>query len=91
MISPIDSGRHVYSNWAPVLEQKGASLPANNAYLRPENRDCQKVVTRDSCQRTLDILSRTAMFGIHTKMDMAFYEEMAKTIKKCVEAIALAA
>ena len=55
--TPIDSGRHVYTNWEPVLDQQGSHNPAFNAYeLTPE----PVTYTKDMCPRTLDVLARTA-------------------------------
>ncbi len=59
--TPIDSGRHVYSNWEPILNQQGAHNLAFDAYqLAPE----PVAYSKDMCPRTLDVLSRTAY--LHT-------------------------
>ncbi len=59
--TPIDSGRHVYSNWEPIMSQQGAHHPAFDAYqLAPE----PVAYSKDMCPRTLDVLSRTAY--LHT-------------------------
>ncbi len=64
--SPIDSGRHVYSNWGPILEKRGAHHPA----IDPFNR-CGYVVAyaRDMCPRTLEYLARTVY--VDTRIDRA--------------------
>jgi dTDP-4-amino-4,6-dideoxygalactose transaminase len=62
--SPIDSGRHVYSNWEPIMERRGSYHPALDAFKRPENRAARRRYSRDMCPRTLDILARTALLGI---------------------------
>jgi dTDP-4-amino-4,6-dideoxygalactose transaminase len=54
--SPIDSGRHVYTNWDPVLKKQGSHNPAFNAYeLAPDAVN----YTADMCPMTLDTLART--------------------------------
>jgi dTDP-4-amino-4,6-dideoxygalactose transaminase len=55
--TPIDSGRHVYTNWEPVLNQQGSHNPAFNAY---NLADAEVSYSKDMCPRTLDVLSRTA-------------------------------
>ena len=54
--SPINSGRHVYSNWLTVLEKRGAHHPKINPY---NMTDTEYEYTTDMCPRTLDILART--------------------------------
>jgi dTDP-4-amino-4,6-dideoxygalactose transaminase len=58
------TGRHVYTEWDPVLEHKGAHHPAMNPYLMKENRRCRKKYSKTMCARSLDILGRTVMFGM---------------------------
>ena len=54
--TPIDSGRHVYTNWEPVLGKQGSHNAAFNAYeLAPDSAN----YSTDMCPTTLDVLSRT--------------------------------
>ena len=55
--TPIDSGRHVYTNWEPIMDRLGSHNPAFDAY---QLADMPVQYTADMCQSTLDILSRTA-------------------------------
>jgi dTDP-4-amino-4,6-dideoxygalactose transaminase len=55
--TPIDSGRHVYTNWEPIMNGLGSHHPAFDAY---QLADAPVEYTKDMCQSTLDILSRTA-------------------------------
>jgi dTDP-4-amino-4,6-dideoxygalactose transaminase len=55
--TPIDSGRHVYTNWEPIMDKLGSHNPAFDAY---QLADVPVEYTGDMCQSTLDILSRTA-------------------------------
>jgi dTDP-4-amino-4,6-dideoxygalactose transaminase len=55
--APLNSGRHVYVNWEPILEQRGANHPGRDAF-----RHSRKFkYTSDMCPRTLDILGRTIL------------------------------
>ncbi|MCF7855247.1 MAG: DegT/DnrJ/EryC1/StrS family aminotransferase [Candidatus Pacebacteria bacterium] len=59
--SPIDSGKHVYTNWTTLLERKVGVHPKINPFLWAENRNCRiSELTPDCCPRTLDLLARTA-------------------------------
>jgi hypothetical protein len=62
---PINTGKHVYSAWTPVLERKGAYIEGMNPYFNPKNADLNMDVTKDSCPKTLDILSRTVYVFIN--------------------------
>ncbi len=51
----IDSGRHVYTNWDPLLKQR-----AFHPKMNPFNWAQRKIeYTEDMCSQTLDILSRS--------------------------------
>lgn len=63
--SPIDSGKHVYTNWTTLLERKVGAHPKMNPFLWPENQDCRiGELTPECCPRTLDLLARTATVGV---------------------------
>lgn len=55
---PIDSGRHVYSNWQPVLQKRGAHVATRDPFrvspFVPE-------YSPEMCPRTLSILKRTVL------------------------------
>lgn len=59
------TGRHVYTEWTPILENKGAHHPALNPFLLKENKPCRRKFTPDMCTRSLEILSRTVMIKTH--------------------------
>jgi dTDP-4-amino-4,6-dideoxygalactose transaminase len=67
----IRTGRHVYSEWDPILSRQGAHHPALDPFRLPANRGCRMNYSKDMCPRTLDILSRTVMFGLHPDMKTA--------------------
>jgi dTDP-4-amino-4,6-dideoxygalactose transaminase len=55
--APLNSGRHVYVNWEPILEQRGANHPGRD----PFRHSGKFKYTADMCPRTLDILGRTIL------------------------------
>lgn len=63
---PIDSGKHVYSNWEPILEHRIGHHPGMNPYLMPQNKNLRTKYTKTMCPRTLDILKRTVFVSLHT-------------------------
>lgn len=73
----IDSGRHVYSNWEPLLN-KSFHHPA----LNPHSFAKREIdYTKDMCPRTLDILKRTRnVGGFAYDTPLAEVEAKAKTL-----------
>ncbi|MFO8007778.1 MAG: DegT/DnrJ/EryC1/StrS family aminotransferase [Candidatus Brocadiia bacterium] len=59
------TGRHVYTEWDPILEHRGAHHPALDPFNLPENEACRKEYSPDMCSRSLDILNRTVMVATH--------------------------
>ena len=71
---PIDTGKHVYTNWTQIMEKKGALHPAMDPFLMRENQGLQMNYTMDMCPKTLDLLCRTLYIGISpewTEADIA--------------------
>ncbi len=78
---PIDTGKHVYTNWTQIMEKRGAYHPAMDPFLMEANKDLQHNYTPDMCPRTLDLLSRTAYVMISpewTDKDMEFIADAMK-------------
>ena len=85
---PIDSGRHVYTNWEPVMEKRGSYHPALDAYRRPENKGAQMDYSRDMCPRTLEILARTVFISIRPDWKVSDVRRRIKACRKAADAIA---
>ena len=85
--SPIDSGRHVYTNWEPVMEKRGSYHPSLDAYRRAENRGAQSGYTADMCPRTLDILSRTAYVNTSPHQKAADIRCVIAACKEAADAV----
>ncbi|MBU4366693.1 MAG: DegT/DnrJ/EryC1/StrS family aminotransferase [Kiritimatiellae bacterium] len=62
---PIDSGKHVYSNWDPILKHRVGHSPGMNPYRMPNNKGLRLNYTKNMCPRTLDILKRTVFISLH--------------------------
>ena len=62
---PIDTGRHVYSNWTALLEGRVGHHPDWNALTHPKNKGLRSHYTADMCPRSLDILSRTVYISLN--------------------------
>lgn len=72
----IESGRHVYTNWEPLLEQRSFHPKMN-----PFNWAQRKIVyTQDMCKQTLNILSRSMNIGIPYASSKKDVEDYAKKL-----------
>ena len=75
---PINTGKHIYTNWTQIMEKRGAHHPALDPYLMKENEGLQHNYSMDMCPKTLDLLARTAYIGIDpdwTEADVASVAE----------------
>lgn len=77
---PIDSGKHVYSNWEPLLAKRVMHHPAMNPFQHPRNQGLRMTYTPDMCPRTLDILRRTVFLSLHPDWTE---QEVAQRIDLC--------
>ena len=80
---PIDSGKHVYTNWTPIFEKRIGHHPAANPFNHPANQNLRTNYTPEMCARTLDILRRTVY--LHVNPD-ATQEEVDARIEACLAA-----
>lgn len=81
---PIDSGKHVYSNWEPLLAKRVMHHPDMNPFNHPRNQGLRTEYTPDMCPRTLDILKRTVFLSLHPDWSE---EEVSRRIEACRKAV----
>ena len=77
---PIDTGKHVYTNWTPVMEKRGAFHPAMDPFKMPANRDLNHAYSLDMCPQTLDYLRRTVYLNIGPDRTESDLEGLVKKI-----------
>jgi dTDP-4-amino-4,6-dideoxygalactose transaminase len=82
--TPIDSGRHVYTNWEPVLNQQGSHNPAFNAYELAEQ---PVAYAKDMCPTTLDVLARTAFLYTDPERSREELDAMIAKVRKVAAAL----
>lgn len=84
---PIDTGKHVYSNWKPILEKRGSHHPALNPYGLEANRGLNMDIREDSCPATIDILKRTVLIHMNPDWSDAEAESRAEACVKAGESL----
>lgn len=82
-----NTGRHTYTEWDPILERSAGHHPAVNPYNHPDNQGCRMTYSKDMCPKSLDILARTVMVGLHPDMDEAAVAERIAGLRAAGEAL----
>ena len=62
---PINTGKHIYTNWTQIMEKRGAIHPLMDPFKMEANKDLQMNYTMDMCPNALDLLARTAYICIN--------------------------
>ncbi len=78
---PIDTGKHVYTNWTQIMEKRGALHPLMDPFKMEANRGLQMDYTPDMCEKTLDLLNRTAYLMISPEWDDAEIARLGGILK----------
>lgn len=63
-VLPIDTGKHIYTNWTAIMNKKGAFHPAMDPFLMEANKDIVPDYRMDMCPVTLDLLARTVYVAV---------------------------
>ncbi len=80
---PINTGKHVYSNWDVIMEKRGAAHPLMDPFRMAANRVPD--YSPDMCQATLDKLCRCVHIGIDPDWSDANIEARAKELLRAAE------
>ena len=72
-------GRHVYNDWKPVLEKKGAFHPLMNPFNFEVNKNVE--YSENMCEKSLTILKKCAHISIDCDWTEAQVKEVAEKIK----------
>jgi dTDP-4-amino-4,6-dideoxygalactose transaminase len=81
------TGRHVYTEWDPILTRQGAHHPGLNPYKLPQNKRCRTKYSKTMCKQSLDYLNRTAMIGLRPEMKAAEVRDLVKRINAAGKAV----
>ncbi len=84
---PIDSGKHVYSNWGPILEHRIGVTRATNPYFFAANKGLNMKYSKTMCPKTLDILRRSVRVGVNPEWKEKDIENKIRVIRKAGESL----
>jgi dTDP-4-amino-4,6-dideoxygalactose transaminase len=75
----IDSGRHVYSNWTALMDERGGHTPAADPFQWPANASHPRYGPA-MLPRTLEILRTTAVIGVNPDWTEEECDAVAKAV-----------
>ena len=78
---PMDTGRHVYTRWEPILRYQGAHHPALDPFKLPANRKARVKYKLDTCQDSLDVLARAVLVSMHPNNTKTKLRKMGEAIR----------
>ena len=81
------TGRHVYTEWDPIFEHRGAPHDALNPFKLAENRECRMDYSKDMCAASLDILNRTVMIGLNPDHRRPDVSKLIRRIRRTAKAV----
>ena len=84
---PLDTGRHVYTAWDPILRKKGAHHPAIDPFRLLENRKLNMRYSLKLCAVSLDLLARTVMIATRPDTSSAALERKIDAILKAARKV----
>ncbi|MCX8082370.1 MAG: DegT/DnrJ/EryC1/StrS family aminotransferase [bacterium] len=82
---PIDSAKHVWFDWKPVVEKRVWHRDSLNPYNLPENRDLRKDFTKEMYPKSIEHLSRTVFVWVKPDWKEKEIKENIKRMKKAIE------
>jgi len=85
--SPVNSDRHLFYNWDPILSQRGAAHPLMNPYKMPANAECRTEYPDGMLPRTRDIVDRTIMIRHNIDWKEEEISKAAGIINRCIQEV----
>lgn len=80
-VLPIDTGKHVYRHWTPIMEKRGTFHPLMDPFKMEANKDIVPDYHADMCPETLDKLSKVVYISINPDATQKELDEKIKVIK----------
>ena len=81
---PIDTGKHVYKHWTPIMEKWGAFHPLMDPFKMEANKDIIPDYREDMCPGTLDRLAKVVYVSVNPDDNQAALDAKLEIIKKAL-------
>ena len=84
---PIDTGKHIYTNWTAIMNKRGAFNPLMDPFKMEANKDIVPDYRKDMCPNTLQYLSKTVYLGVYPDDTPEICDERVKLFRKVLKEI----
>ncbi len=84
-IVPINTGKHIYRHWTPIMNKIGAYNPLMDPFKMEANRFIIPDYREDMCPKTLGLLSKTVYIAINPDWTDDEVEGKVKNIKRALQ------
>ena len=84
---PIDSGKHVWFDWKPVIEKRIWHKSSLNPYNLPENKNLRHSFTKEMYPKSIENLSKTVFISVNPDWKEKDINEKIKFLKKSIEEV----
>lgn len=84
---PIDSNKHVFSNWTPILEKRFGHTPTMNPFLMPRNQGRHSYYAKDMCPDTLALLKRSVLISVNPDWSETQIERYIADIRQAAKSL----
>ena len=81
----VHTKKHVYCDWKPVLEKRGAAHPLMDPYKMEANKDIIPNYTKDMCPKSLDYLSKVVYVEINPDWTKAELDAKVESLKAALK------
>ncbi len=78
---PIDTGKHVYKHWTPIIEKRGAFHPLMDPFKMEANKNIVPNYSEDMCPKTLDKLSKVVYMDVNPDDNKTELDKKIELIK----------
>lgn len=82
---PIDTGKHVYKHWTPIMEKRGAFHPLMDPFRMEANKEIVPDYREDMCPGTLERLSKVVYFMIDPDWNKEALDRQLHAIRKALK------
>jgi len=82
---PIDTGKHIYRNWTPIMEKRGALHPLMDPFKMEANKDIVPDYRADMCQKSLNILSKVVYIAVQPDWTQEELDHRAAQIRAVLQ------
>ena len=78
---PINTGKHIYKHWTPIMEKRGALHPKMDPFKMEANRDILPDYKDDMCPVTLDKLAKVVYISVDPDDTKELLDEKIEILK----------